>query len=207
MSGVQLPGPICAFLDALAIDTGTMCRSASPIPGPHGATTKAPSHAKKKDIALDEARLIVAEAATWKGTPYSLVGEGSVKGTGGDCSGTTQKIYNVAKCPYRYQTSHEFPAYARKSGLFRELRADEAKQDGDILSWSSHMAIYSSFATDSKNATTERTNKQGHKWTQTNDMWTASHPARNADDEPPPYSPAQMYWWKLGTPRVFRYLK
>lgn len=204
MSGVQLPGPICAFLDALEIDVGTMCRSASPIPGPHGATTKAPSQAKKKDISLDDARLIVAEAMTWKGTPYLLNGAGAVKGIGGDCSGTTEKIYRAAKCPYKYQTSHDFPAYALKSGLFRELRAGEAKQDGDILSWSSHMAIYCSFATDAENATTDRISKRtGEKWIQKNDMWTASNPREGA----PPYSPAEMRWWKLGDPRVFRYLK
>jgi hypothetical protein len=40
--GVQLPGPVCRFLDALGIDSGTMCRSASPPPGPHGAHVKKP---------------------------------------------------------------------------------------------------------------------------------------------------------------------
>jgi len=34
MSGFRLPGPLCSFLGALKIDTGTMCRSASPAPGP-----------------------------------------------------------------------------------------------------------------------------------------------------------------------------
>lgn len=205
--GIQLPGPVCTFLDALQIDAGTMCRNSSPVPGPHGTLHHPAARGRKKDIPLEEARLIVAEAATWKGTPYALVGDGSVKGVGGDCSGTTQKIYNAAKCPYRYQTSHDFPAYARKSGVFRELRAGEAKQDGDILSWASHMAIYCSFAVDPDNATTERTNAQSDTWTQNNDMWTASHPPRNPDDEPPPYAPAEMRWWKLGTPRIFRYLK
>jgi hypothetical protein len=34
MSGFRLPGPLCRVLGALEIDSGTMCRSASPIPGP-----------------------------------------------------------------------------------------------------------------------------------------------------------------------------
>ena len=39
---VQLPGPLCRFLDALGIDTGTTCRSSSPAPGPHGGKVKKP---------------------------------------------------------------------------------------------------------------------------------------------------------------------
>ncbi len=34
MAGIQLPGPICRLLGALEIDSGTLCRSASPVPGP-----------------------------------------------------------------------------------------------------------------------------------------------------------------------------
>jgi hypothetical protein len=81
-----------------------------------------------------------------------------------------------------------FPDYALKSGLFRELGSGEDKQDGDILSWSNHMAIYCTFAADTENATTPRVNKNGSKWTQNNDMWTASHP------DGPTYAPAEMRW-------------
>src|SRR5262245_30028318 len=132
MSGVQLPGILCAFLDAIEIDAGTMCRSGSPAPGAHGVAAHQVVGTKKRDISPADAALIVKEAATWEGTPYSLVGEASAKSNGGDCSGSTYKIYKAANCPYKYQTSHGFPAYARKSGLFRELRSKEAKQDGDI---------------------------------------------------------------------------
>jgi hypothetical protein len=201
MPGFQLPGAVCVFLDALDIDAGTMCRSTSPAPSRLGSTSKAASGTTRKDIPLNDARHIVAEAATWKGTPYALTGESSAKGVGGDCSGTTYRIYRAAGCPYRYQTSHDFRTSAVKSGLFRELRSGEAAQDGDILSWPGHMAIYCSFAADAANATTERVNKQGDTWTQKNDMWSASHPGADA----PPYAPAEMRWWNLGTPKVFRY--
>jgi hypothetical protein len=32
----RLPGPVCRFLGALEIDAGTLCRGASPLPGPSG---------------------------------------------------------------------------------------------------------------------------------------------------------------------------
>jgi hypothetical protein len=126
------------------------------------------TEAKKNDISVDDGKLIVVEAASWKGTPSKLNGPGAIKGVGGDSSGTTQKIYAAAKCPYTYQTAHDFPTYALRSGVFRELGAGEQKQEGDILSWPNHMAIYSSFGGDLKNATTARTNKHGQKWTQRN---------------------------------------
>jgi cell wall-associated NlpC family hydrolase len=156
---------------------------------------------KKGDISADAGKRIVTEAASWKGTPYLLNGPQAAKGVGGDCSGTTQQIYQAADCPYSYQTAHNFAAYAASSGLFRELGAGELKQEGDILYWSNHMAIYSSFALDPDDATTKRTNAKGQNWTQRNDMWTASHP------DGPPYSPAEMRFWRPDAPRVFRYQK
>ena len=155
----------------------------------------------RKDVPTTGGQLIVAEAATWKGTPYSLSGEGSIKGRGGDCSGTTYKIYSLAQCPYVYQQAANFPAYAIQSGLFRKLDAVEPKQEGDILSWPDHMAIYSSFLLDPANATTPRTNNNGRPWTQNNDMWTATHRGGG------PYCPNQMRWFKPSPPTVFRYQK
>jgi len=156
--------------------------------------------AKKKDISADGGRLIVTEAATWKGTPYLLNGALAAKGAGGDCSGTTQKIYSGAQCPFEYQMAGSFPAYAATSGLFRELAAGDAKQEGDILSWPSHMAIYASFALDSLNATTPR-ETNGKKWTQYNDMWTATKPGG------PAYGPGKISFFKTEPSRVFRYQK
>jgi hypothetical protein len=160
------------------------------------------SVAPKKDITATDGQTITAEAATWKGTPYKANGAGAIKGVGGDCSGTTQKIYSTAKFSYDYRMTSEFPAYALSSGLFRELKAGEIKQDGDILSWHNHMAIYCTFKGDPDDATTKRKRKDGQgTWTQNNDMWTASKP------DGPPYAAAEMRWWRPDAPRVFRYQK
>ena len=90
--------------------------------------------AKKKDIPIDGGRRIVAEAAGWKGTPYMLNGPAAVKGVGGDCSGTTHKIYLGAQYPYTYQTANAFLAYALKSGFFREVSTGDQRQDGEFCS-------------------------------------------------------------------------
>jgi hypothetical protein len=37
MSSSRLPGPLCKFLGAFEIDTGTLCLDESPLPGPTGA--------------------------------------------------------------------------------------------------------------------------------------------------------------------------
>ncbi len=160
------------------------------------------STTQKNDISAQDGQTITAEAATWKGTPYKLNGAAAMKGVGGDCSGTTQKIYDASKFPYEYKMAHDFPDYAVSSGRFRELAAGEAKQDGDVLSWSNHMAIYCSFASDPDDATTIRQRKDGKgTWVQNNDMWTASHPGG------PAYAPAELKWWRTDPPRVFRYCK
>lgn len=204
MPSASKPGPLGVEGIIPKIEDGTLVRAVSPIPGPVDAGAKA----KKKDISVDDGKSIVAEAANWKGTPYMPNGPGSTKGVGGDCSGTTQKIYQAAQFPYAYRQAKEFPEYALNSGLFRELGASDPKQDGDILSWSGHMAIYSSFASDPANATTVRPAKGGKgTWLQKNDMWSASHPPTPTHPTSPPYAPAEMKWWKLGVPRVFRYQK
>lgn len=155
-----------------------------------------------KDITLDESRTITKEAILWKGTPYSMVGGNSEKGVSGDCSGTTYKIYTAAKFPYDYQSTAVFPGYAIASGLFRKLEPTEAMQDGDILYWTGHMAIYCTFYMDPDNAVTQRTNKNGQKYEQKNDMWTASHTGGSA------YAPGKVSYFKPGTlPIVYRYQK
>lgn len=159
----------------------------------------AESGVTKKDISAESARKIVTEAATWKGTPYQLLGANSVKGQGGDCSGTTCKIYTVAGLQFSYSDSGHFAAYALNSGLFREVLPSETRQDGDILSWSSHMAIYCSFAGDAINASTSRVSKKGVKFKQINDMWTAFHSGGDA------YGPFKISYFRDDAPRVFRY--
>jgi hypothetical protein len=92
---------------------------------------------------------IVNVAATWEGTPYGLVGAASQKGVLGDCSGSTNKIYNEAGFPYPYQSTGSCAAFASKTNQFRQI--DPSKQPlqaGDILLWPGHMAIYAPFPSD-----------------------------------------------------------
>lgn len=155
----------------------------------------------KRDLSHTEALLITTEALTWDGTPYSLRGPDSVKGVAGDCSGSTWQIYAAAGFPYEYQQSAGFQAYAIHSGLFRQLGAGEPMQDGDILSWSNHMALYATFKDAPAKATTPRVNRSGKPWTQENDIWTASHPGG------PAYAAAALKYWRNDAPKVFRYQK
>lgn len=162
--------------------------------------TNAPA-ATNRDISHTEALKITTEAATWDGTPYSLRGPDSVKSVAGDCSGSTFQIYRDAGFPYAYQQAAAFQAYAVHSGLFRQLGVGEAMQDGDILSWSNHMALYATFKDAPAKAKTQRVNAHGKTWTQENDIWTASHPNGAA------YGPAALKFWRPDPPKIFRYQK
>ena len=153
------------------------------------------------DITPEQGKAIVKAAAAWEGTPYALVGIASRQGTGGDCSGSTWQIYKAAGFDYEYQPTGSFPGYAIRSRHFREVPASEAKQEGDILYWSGHMAIYTSFADDPPHHTTPRVTKKGVKWTQVNDMWSATHP------DGPAYGPGASKFFRSDAPRVFRYVR
>lgn len=152
------------------------------------------------DITPEQGRAIVTAAAEWKGTAYSLVGAASVRGKGGDCSGSSWLIYKAAGLPYDYQASGTFVDYVNRTHRFREVTAREARQEGDLLYWPGHMAIYSTFANDPANLTTPRVNKAGSKWTQTNDMWSATHTGG------PAYGPGASRYFRDTAPRVFRYV-
>jgi hypothetical protein len=156
--------------------------------------------AAARDISPEEGQRIVAEAATWKDTPYDARGANSIKGVLGDCSGSTFQIYKAAGFPYAYQITGSFMAYARSSGVFRSLAAGEPSQDGDILYWPGHMAIYSTFSSNPANAMTTVTNtRTGGTSTFQNDMWTAYHPGGQ------PYGPFLSRKWSPVPPIVFRY--
>lgn len=153
----------------------------------------------RRDITANEALPLIKEAATWKGTSYSLRGASSVKGVAGDCSGTTFLIYRAAGFPYDYQPSGTFPTYARHSGIFRLLASDEPVQVGDVLSWPNHMAIYAGSALQKEDATTARVNASGKSWTQHNDIFTATRP------NGPAYMPASLRYWRPDPPKIYRY--
>jgi cell wall-associated NlpC family hydrolase len=57
------------------------------------------------DITGEDGKKLASEAAGWKGTKYALIGEKSQKGSSGDCSGTTYKIYSAAGFKYEYRNT------------------------------------------------------------------------------------------------------
>ena len=153
------------------------------------------------DITADDGAKIVAEAKSWKGTSYKSVGAGSIKGESGDCSGSTWRIYEKVGYVYAFQSTAAFPGCNDTSKKFRELAKAEKSQEGDLLYWNGHMAVYSSFASDTDNAITPRMKGEVH-FKQINDMWTATHPGG------PPYQPHKISWFKGGAaPRIFRFQK
>ena len=154
-----------------------------------------------KDISAADGALVVAEAKTWKGTPYKLVGAGSIKGDGGDCSGSTWRVYTAVGFAYDYRNSATLDSYVVEKKKFRKLGAAEAKQEGDLLLWSDHMAVYTSFASDAENAVTGRVTAKGAHWDQVNDMWTATHTGG------PAYQANKMSYFKITAPQVYRYQK
>jgi hypothetical protein len=142
---------------------------------------------------------IVEVAATWEGTPYSLVGGNSVKGRGGDCSGTTNKSFVEAGFPYPYQSTANFASYANASHRFREINVKkEPMQAGDLLLWPGHMAIYAPFPAGHPKYDTG-VMKHGQK--KFNNMYTAFNATRGV-----PYGPYNIETFRGDAYRVFRYL-
>ena len=43
MATLRLPGPVCRYMGAFQIDAGTLCRGASPVPGPAGQASSKPT--------------------------------------------------------------------------------------------------------------------------------------------------------------------
>jgi hypothetical protein len=142
---------------------------------------------------------IVAIAATWEGTPYVMVGAGSVKGVKGDCSGTTNKIYVEAGFPYPYKQTANFAAYVETSGRFRQVPAERASmQVGDVLLWPGHMAIYAPFP----EGHAKRSTGVFHQGKAVpNDFYTAFNERTGQ-----PYGPYNISTFRGDRFRVFRYL-
>lgn len=195
-----MPAPLGTTTNSPVLDQGTLALAPGRVPTPSCGSKMAPTAQVNTDISRADGEKIMAEAMTWIGTPYALVGPQSAKGEGGDCSGSTFKIYGAAGFPYDYQTAGGFQEYAVSSGRFREIDiASESLQSGDILSWSSHMAIHVNFPPGHQYATTDRINKKGSHWTQKNDMFTATHTGG------PNYQAGKREYFRPDQPRVFRY--
>lgn len=142
---------------------------------------------------------IVAIAATWEGTPYLFVGAGSRKLVGGDCSGSTYKIYQEAGYPYPYKTTANFEAYVAQSGRFREVAADRSNmQAGDVLLWPGHMAIYAPFP---EGNAKRMTGVVHHGQKVPNDFYTAFNDRTNQ-----PYGAYNIATFRGDRFKVFRYI-
>jgi hypothetical protein len=142
---------------------------------------------------------IIAAAASWEGTPYRSAGAGSVKGVGGDCSGTTNKSYVAAGFPYPYKMTSTFAAYANESHQFRQISPDKTPlQAGDLLLWPGHMAIYAPFP---EGDPRRDTGVMHHGQKRFNDMYTAHNEHTNA-----PYGPYNIETFRGDPYKVYRYL-
>lgn len=142
---------------------------------------------------------IVDAAKGWEGTPYSMRGATSVKGVGGDCSGTTYHSYKEAGFPYPYQSTAAFVDFARKSNRFRKIDHHKVPlQAGDLLLWPGHMAVYAPFPEGDPRRDTGVV-KRGVKMA--NNMFTAFNSSRNK-----PYGPYNIETFRPDPPAVYRYL-
>ena len=145
-----------------------------------------------------EGKKIIDIAATWVGTPYSMVGANSEKLKVGDCSGTTNKIYKEAGFPYPYQTTAAFVQFANKTNIFREINPDKTPmQIGDVLLWPGHMAIYAPFPDGDPRRNTG-VKKGGVE--KNNNMYTAFNAKKGT-----PYGPFNIETFRPDAYRVFRY--
>lgn len=152
-----------------------------------------------KFITEEEGWKIVEAAKSWEGTPYKSLGEKSSRQYGGDCSGTTNKIYTEAGFPYPYQSTMRFADYVGKTHRFREIvPAVQAMQVGDIILWPGHMAIFAPF----KEGDLRRdTGVVLHGKKMENNIYTAFNAHKNKG-----YGPYNMQTFRSDAYTVYRYL-
>jgi cell wall-associated NlpC family hydrolase len=140
-----------------------------------------------RDITPREGARISDNAATWKDTPYAtagteLAGAAAMQGVGADCSGSTCKIYDQVGNVYSYRSSGQFAGAAATEGFpFRQLTTNESFQQGDVILFKGHMAIYA-----------------GQDGNGNSLMWTARGAGR-------PYTQMPMKYWGSQPIGYYRY--
>lgn len=139
---------------------------------------------------------VIDSAKEWEGTPYAAVGGRSERDVKGDCSGTTNKIYEDAGFPYVYQSTGAFQRYAEDTRQFSKLTDKDTPQAGDILLWSGHMAIYAPFPDGDPR---QDTGVVKHGVKQKNDMYTAFRTGGSA------YGPYKSSVFRADAYTVWRY--
>jgi cell wall-associated NlpC family hydrolase len=125
------------------LETGGTAKSLLHLAAETGST------ASERDISARDKEKILRAAKEWEGTPYAprntpLAGDKAKKKEGGDCSGSTHRIFDEAELGYKYTDSSSF-SEAVKSGKipFRKVETNEI-QPTDIVVFEGvgHMAIY-----------------------------------------------------------------
>jgi cell wall-associated NlpC family hydrolase len=148
---------------------------------------------KANDAAVDAAGGILAEvgleigdeAATWERTPYAFVGAKSVKGVGGDCSGSTWLIYKAVGLNYEYVDANRFRLNADSGiGPFRRVYFP---RPGDVVAFAGHVGVVKGMGPHGL------------------EMWTAFRIYE--DGKNVPYGSNVIKWWGKPVLGYYRYVK
>jgi cell wall-associated NlpC family hydrolase len=107
------------------------------------------STANERDISARDKEKVLEAADDWLGTPYAprntlLAGGQAKKKEGGDCSGSTNRIFDEAGLGYKYTESTKFSEAVKNGKIpFRKVEADEIQPtDVVVFEGVGHMAIY-----------------------------------------------------------------
>jgi hypothetical protein len=127
MASQTLPGPICAVLNTLEIDTGTLCRSVSPVPGSGGL--RPPRPAKRVRT--------TARGGVGKLTNSDFVAAAHSLGHGIDPR--LIRAFAEVECGGKSGFGpHGLPVIAFEGHIFRKLTDKEYDEDYPLLSYPYH---------------------------------------------------------------------
>jgi hypothetical protein len=113
MASYQLPGVLCRFLEALEIDGGTLCRVASPVPGPIGCV---PGASGKKAKRGAKPLRIYAEHRGVVKNPLSYVGQDVILNASGSPQ-CTELVKELAAAPRTVPDGTVADGWQRGMGL------------------------------------------------------------------------------------------